>query len=826
MSLPERHQPLSRRYAQNPIGEALYHKGQECKKQWFALCKAQGNVSNAVKQMNMDCKRLYGEMLSNDANNHHDQNQQGQSAGLKVASYEDAQPWHRCLVQNCTTDAVDSVFVDCPWKICNLATVFQNKGLIDMQSWALHCIGELYNSELQQYLYAFGMHLIDPGTKSITRDQAASMFGEDTMKACRRVDQYYSIKTERCTLLLLVHSEIMNTHPSKEMENVPWVHRVLHECKAQSTMRVFHFSMFAIANTPGAKPVTYCMFKFYTSMVHHAGLFIEDSTTACTVISSTLGASSGEDSENRRFTRRQTVPIETNPHPIPINQVSDENIMRRICRLQLNTAKICLVNEYCKSIGKDGKQIDEEYVKVEQLPKILAVSVQSCQFRLVDSSDGRQKCAIITSRINLVGDDKVDNAAATLHVRTVYCLHQFHQWPEKYRKNKLSMRENFNSGSILPKMLASRMGTAGAAGGFSLLNYDGNGAPNNTKMVMTGAKKGKEHRAAVAPAHTAPKEKTRAGHRETKPARHDKTQEQTVHQKQHAKGTAANPKHKKQLPTASAMFTGAPTTPVQVDYENSRRDRYSGYGVFNRKTNRRTASSSQQQVMMMDRGESENKSSRSEEASGLIAQWDRNLVRAATQFNVDLDHWMRYTSTRAVPRHKSQFMVASKPPVTVISKKATHTLPVSKKPKENVVAHDPDSEMEDAPNEDGGGEDQEMKDASDETAAHDEGGKDTEMKDASRKNPADDEVEVLNRKRIKATQASMDALLSTSVVPENASSSSSPFSRMNGGPKKLPQASITKQRSCLTPSESMQVLKEHGLVGQGSAVLAAAVLSV
>jgi hypothetical protein len=205
------------------------------------------------------------------------------------------------------------------------------------------------------------------------------------------------------------------------------------------------------------------------------------------------------------------------------------------------------------------------------------------------------------------------------------------------------------------------------------------------------------------------------------------------------------------------------------------------------------------------------KKSRDEETAELMQKWDQNIKTVAEKFNEDLDAWFKYTASRVPRRNRTGIIslsAAARPgkkmqPAAAATEKDKKIQPATPSTEKEKKMEPPDAMQVD--------EEDSAATARQKRPKQDEGSGDEQ-------HPAPQQPPILNRKRFR--------------LPNNISPPSS--SMMLTAAKKLPAdddeqplsvSAAVVRRSCLSTAESLAVLKQHGLIGQGSTVLAQAVLS-
>jgi hypothetical protein len=733
--------PLLERYKQNPVGEALYHKGVECKEQWQDVCKAKGLLSKAVKHLNSHARDLYEEYLGQYV--HYPQF--NQSSGLYLIDQTTWLP--DCIVEafEGSSDRASTMYkFQSPWTNSHLMYPSNPEKLKEMHRVLLIEMSSIYDfDERLKSVFMMFSDQIDKEEGNIDKDKAILELGNSFVDT-HPAGSYYMIENANENLVLFISV-------AKEYEELnnccEWETRLIRECEAITHPRIFVYSFFVTDDADKKHYVIYKKFKVHTDCSWHNDIHTEDSQTTCKILSSSLRTMSDT---HKPFKREQIAALswDYNSGPFPAK------LFQRILSLQASTSRMCIASMH----EGDENGEDERYSSVDDLPNFSSVSVLSCQFRF--RSYKLKHYAIMTSRINVVGDSKVAHTAATLQIRTVYCLH----WRPSYDvldAQYISLRQIERKTENV-KITPFQQITAGQVGdGFPAFSMDG------LPTIRTAGKQPSARQGKKEPMYQGSKEK------------------------------------KKSFRQRGRGDTPLMNAPEDVDDSDDQLDYpiiSSSHPVtgtqrrFLDEMDRRAAAS------MMFHGESRLGATIAQErAEEAMQRWDYNLVRTAQEFISDLDSWMTDVARKKGPQPRRGKSAATSAVAGAVGLKTGDTK----------ASQDPE---------------------------------------ASAQSPRKDDMEVESYRNKRLRDPADSPTHDTSVNQNTPGrkrvfiwpkdrNASSPFAT-TGHAQRLREASQLRElalnladkyplgrRTCLGPGESLQVIKQQGLLGQGSAVLAAAVLA-
>jgi hypothetical protein len=433
-------------YKDNPIGQALYHNGTACKKQWVAVQKAGSEVSDAVKENNSVAKEVFNRYISRG---------EGRYMGSSIVPDREALYGQSltCFMKLITwkDEARSGILCDemkfpCPWRVGEFNNVSDRAGAHAL----LMCF-------LQAYTNAMG---------SAKKTQLELLSPVLNSKVPGKSPNEISLRAKTGFILsdALIYAGD-GTHvvayvrkrssPVDEQRNPHWFVSTVRECEAVSS--VFHIEIDVCATmeegVDGASVVKHGLQRIIClALLPSEHLGLEDSDTTCRAISlqqhrGAAGAGSAETSglpaegggtekESPLLNHRQTNAVHLGVDDGMRTLVGAPDVFVRLCALQMGSSKMFLMKlagakNDTQPVGSNTPLVKTAGAKngarpaaLPQTPDLISARVLSCHYRTVYMPENRIWYAVMTSRINVVGDESVGHAAATLQLRTVYCAFQ------------------------------------------------------------------------------------------------------------------------------------------------------------------------------------------------------------------------------------------------------------------------------------------------------------------------------------------------------------------------------------------------------------------
>lgn len=379
------------RYKGKPAAEAAFYKGVDCQKHWFSLAHAHKEASHVVKNSNDEAAHLFREYVKSggvfEGNIHPDRTGEHGENFLCNA-------WHHGSDGNHLSNSFQ-----CPWDVGQLNDLGNRDDIVTMvrylvQAW-YQSLG--FNGDSQK---SFADTIIEG---SVASD------GDFTPNWHDEIPDYSnSTKLIKDGIVAFVY--VTKRDPSFVKLNDPaWVHSLVRECCGVSSAYNVTVQFHKIQKLDSGKyEITrerLQYLEFQTMFSQDPSMFLENSLTTCKVLSQS-GEGPTPAADEAPFQYRQSNAALVYPfHPF-----QESDLLLRACALQMGATKMFLMQ------GSDAWHADGG----GDPPNLAIANVKSCRYRSLYSREATH--VIVTSVINAVGDGSLGNKAATLKLRTVYCI--------------------------------------------------------------------------------------------------------------------------------------------------------------------------------------------------------------------------------------------------------------------------------------------------------------------------------------------------------------------------------------------------------------------